>query len=73
VEDYEKIKKAILRDGMSQRQAAKTFKHGRETIRKILEHGTPPIVSSEAEGGSIQSAPNDALPPSFLPVNLGFL
>jgi len=42
VEDYEKIKKAILRDGMSQRQAAKTFKHGRETIRKILEHGTPP-------------------------------
>ena len=41
-EDYEKIKKAILRDGMSLRQAAKTFKHGRETIRKILEHGTPP-------------------------------
>ena len=32
----------VLRDGMSQRQAAKTFKHGRETIRKILEHGTPP-------------------------------
>jgi transposase len=42
VEDYEMIKKAILRDGMSQREAAKTFKHGRETIRKILEHGTPP-------------------------------
>jgi len=30
VEDYEMIKKAILRDGMSLRQAAKTFKHGRE-------------------------------------------
>jgi len=42
VDDYEIIKKAILRDGMSQREAAKTFKHGRETIRKILEHGTPP-------------------------------
>ena len=42
VDDYEKIKKAILHDGMSQREAAKTFKHGRDTIRKILAHATPP-------------------------------
>lgn len=42
VDDYEKIKKAILHDGMSQREAAKTFKHGRDTIRKILAHPTPP-------------------------------
>ena len=42
VDDYEKIKKAVLHDGMSQREAAKTFKHGRDTIRKILAHATPP-------------------------------
>ena len=28
VDDYDTVKKAILRDGMSQREAAKTFKHG---------------------------------------------
>jgi transposase len=42
MEDYEKIRKAVLRDGMSQREAARTFGHGRDTIRKVLEHGSPP-------------------------------
>ena len=42
VEDYEKIRKAILRGGMSQREAARTFRHGRDTIRKILVHPAPP-------------------------------
>lgn len=42
VEDYEKIRKAVLRDGMSRREAARTFGHGRDTIRKALEYSTPP-------------------------------
>lgn len=42
VEEYEKIRKAVLRDGMSRREAARTFGHGRDTIRKILEQGSPP-------------------------------
>lgn len=42
VEDYEKIKNAIIRDGLSQREAAKLFRHSRDTIRKVLSHGTPP-------------------------------
>ncbi|MBU2573289.1 MAG: IS21 family transposase [Elusimicrobia bacterium] len=42
VEDYEKIRKAVLRDGMSQREAARTFGHGRDTIRKALDHAAPP-------------------------------
>ena len=42
VEDYEKIRKAVIRDGMSQREAARKFGHGRETIKKILEYSQPP-------------------------------
>ena len=42
VEDYEKIRKAIVRDGMSERGAAKRFRHGRATITKMLKHPSPP-------------------------------
>jgi transposase len=42
VEDYEKIRKAVLRDGMSQREVARTFGHGRDTVKKALEHPSPP-------------------------------
>ena len=49
VDDYDKVKKAIMRDGMSQREAAKTFKHGRDTIRKILAHPTPPGYQRSTE------------------------
>lgn len=49
VDDYEKIKKAILHDGMSQREAARVFHHGRDTIRKILDHPTPPGYQRKKE------------------------
>ena len=40
MEEYEKIRKAVLREGMSQREAARTFGHGRDTIRKYrFGHG----------------------------------
>jgi transposase len=42
VEDYEKIRKAVLVNEMSQRAAAREFGHGRETIKKALEHPEPP-------------------------------
>jgi transposase len=37
VEEYEKIRKAVLRDGMSQREAARTFGHGRDTDQVAAE------------------------------------
>ena len=42
VETYERIRRAVLIDGMSQRAAAKLLGHGRDTIRKALEHSSPP-------------------------------
>jgi len=42
VEDYEKIRKAVVVDGLSQREAARRFRHGRETIKKALAHPEPP-------------------------------
>ncbi len=42
VKDYEVIRKAVLVDGLSQREAARTFGHGRETIKKALTHSEPP-------------------------------
>lgn len=49
VEDYEKIRKAVLRDGMSQREAARKFGHGRDTIRKVLEDSSPPGYRRQKE------------------------
>lgn len=49
VEDYEKIRKAVLRDGMSQREAARKFGHGRDTIRKVLQEGTQPSYRRQKE------------------------
>jgi transposase len=42
VDDYEKIRKAVILKRMSQREAARQFKHGRETIKKALAHPSPP-------------------------------
>jgi len=42
VEDYEKIRRAVVVEGLSQREAARTFGHSRKTIRKALEEPTPP-------------------------------
>ncbi len=42
VEDYEKIRKAVLVEGMSQRRAARKFGHSRKTVAKALKHSVPP-------------------------------
>ncbi len=42
VEDYEKIRKAVLVEGLSERQAARKFHHSRKTIKKALTHSVPP-------------------------------
>jgi transposase len=52
VEDYEKIRKAVLRNGMSRREAARTFGHGRDTIRKILAGSSPPGYRRRKEAAS---------------------
>ena len=41
VETYERIRRAVLIDGMSQRAAAKLLGHGRDTIKKALKHSSP--------------------------------
>ena len=45
VEDYEKIRKAVKIQGMSERQAARKFGHSRKMIKKALEHSVPPGYS----------------------------
>lgn len=45
VEDYEKIRKAVLVEGLSERKAAKKFGHSRKTIKKALQHSSPPGYS----------------------------
>lgn len=47
---YAEVRHAVLRDGISIRAAALRFKLDRKTIRKILQHATPP-------GYQRQSAP----------------
>jgi transposase len=42
VADYEQIRKAVLVREMSQRAVAREFKHGRDTVKKALEHPSPP-------------------------------
>ncbi len=42
VEDYEKIRKAVLVEGLSERQAARKFHHSCKTIKKALTHSVPP-------------------------------
>ena len=42
VADYEKIRKAVLVQEMSQRAVAREFRHGRDTVKKALKHPEPP-------------------------------
>ncbi len=49
VADYEKIRKAVLRDGMSQREVSRTFGHGRDTVKKALEYSSPPGYRRQKE------------------------
>jgi len=49
VADYEKIRKAVMREGMSQREVARTFGHGRDTVKKALEYSSPPGYRRQKE------------------------
>ena len=42
VDDYEVIRRTVLVDGASQRAAARRLGHSRKTIKKALQHSTPP-------------------------------
>ena len=42
VDDYERIRRLVLVDGLSQRAAAGRLGHSRKTIKKGLEHSTAP-------------------------------
>lgn len=42
LEIYVKVRQACLRDGMSQREAARRFGVDRETVKKMLVHSVPP-------------------------------
>jgi len=42
VEDFEKIRKAVLVEGLSERKTARKFRHSRKTIKKALKHSVPP-------------------------------
>jgi len=42
VDNYEVIRRAVLVDGASQRAAARRLGHSRKTIKKALQHSTPP-------------------------------
>ncbi len=41
VELYSKVRMAVLRDGLSQREAARRFGVDRGTVAKMLEHSVP--------------------------------
>ena len=42
VEDYERIRRAVMVQGKSQREASRELGHSRKTIAKALKHSSPP-------------------------------
>ncbi len=52
MEDYEKIRFAVLREGLSQREVARTYRHGRDTIRKALANPEPTGYQRKHEADS---------------------
>ncbi len=42
VADYERIRREVLVDGKSERQASRELKHSRKTVAKALKHSSPP-------------------------------
>ncbi len=48
VVDYERIRREVKVEGASQREVAREFGHSRKTVRKALEHSSPPGYQREA-------------------------
>ena len=42
VDDYERIRREVLVAGRSQREVDRELGHSRHTVRKALEHSSPP-------------------------------
>jgi transposase len=42
VADYEVIRRKVLLEGWSRRRAARELRHSRDTVKKALEHSSPP-------------------------------
>jgi len=42
VDDYERIRRSVLVDGLSQRDAARQLGHSRKTVKKALQFSSPP-------------------------------
>ena len=71
VEDFEKIRKAVLVEGLSERKAARKFNHSRKTIKQALKHSVPPgykkrispagavVLTCRSQPGRRSSAMND--------------
>jgi transposase len=51
VEGYDRIRRRVLVEGTSQRQAARELGHSRKTIRKALDHSKPPGYRRTKEVG----------------------
>ena len=48
VEAYERIRRAVVVQGKSQREAARELGHSRKTIAKALRHSSPPGYRRQA-------------------------
>ena len=48
VEDYERIRRAVIVQGKSQREAARELSHSRKTVAKALKHSSPPGYRRQA-------------------------
>ncbi len=48
VEDYERIRRAVIVQGKSQRETARELGHSRKTVAKALKHSSPPGYQRQA-------------------------
>ena len=51
LEIYHRVRRAVLRDGMSEREAARAFGIDRATVSKMLRFSAPPGVFSALMAG----------------------
>lgn len=66
MKDYEKIRRAVLSDNISQREVARIYGHGRDTIRKALANPNPTGYQRRVEADSPVLDPVKALIDSWL-------
>ncbi len=47
LEQYERIRRLVLVEGVSQREVARRLGHSRKTVKKAVEHSSPPPYKLE--------------------------